>query len=222
MSNFKWNDRNQERILTDSEEINIVMFVSRNKDNKDVVGFKERKVGFPTTWDKNDERLHEMFREFKKKGLDGETSRFYFSLNARDNKKVVRSLLHFTLDNQLELNPAGLPLLVTRIAMHKENASTKHRLFDFDSSDIKLLKEFISDLKSRGLSEDDIEVQETINNYAVTIAHGVDLRGIIDTMPGQPIECKKDKGPWKWDSEIVTYKPDDLILVDWGYHKKEG
>lgn len=217
MSNFKWNDPNQERVLTNSKEINIVMFVSRNKDNKGIVGFKERRLSFPTTWDETDERLHERFKEFKQRGLEGETSRLYFSLNARDNKKVTRSLLHFVLDNQLELNPAGLSLLVTRIAMQKENASTKHRLFDFDSGDLKLLKEFISDLKSRGLSDTEVNVRETVNNYAVTIAHGVDLRGIVDTMPDLPVERKKDKGPWKWGSDIVTYKPDDLVLVDWGY-----
>ena len=40
MSNFKWNDNTQERILTEVPEINNVMFVSRNKDNKKLGHFK--------------------------------------------------------------------------------------------------------------------------------------------------------------------------------------
>lgn len=215
MSNFKWNDNSQERILTNSTDINIVMFVSRNKDNKEIPDFKERRVAFATTWAEDDPRLHNQFQSFTAMGKKDEASRFYFSLNPRNNKKVMRAVQHFIIDNPTNINPAGLALLVTRVAMKRENASAKHRLFDFDSNDETVLNEFISDLKSRGLTDDDIEVRHSVNNYAIIINHGVDLRGLIDTMPDVKPNLKKDKGPWKWDSDTVTYKIDDLVLVEW-------
>lgn len=215
MSNFKWNDNTQERILTDVPEINIVMFVSRNKDNKQLDNFKERRMAFPTTWLQDDPRLHDQFQAFASMGQPGELSRFYFSLNPRNNEKVTRAIQHFIVDNTKNLNPAGLQLLVTRVAMKRENANAKHRLFDFDSSDEDTLNEFLADLQSRGLSRDEIKVTKSVNNYAIVIDHGVDLRGLIDTMPDVQSNQKKDKGPWKWDKETVTYKIDDLILVEW-------
>ena len=214
MSNFKWNDKEQERILTDSDHVNAVMFVSRNKDNVDVEGFKERCSAFMTTWDKHDERLANQFAVFSEQGLPGELSRFYFSVNDRDNKKVTKNIMHYMLDYQDQINPAGLPLLAVRIGMKRENALTKRRLFDFDSSDRMLLGEFILDLYSRGATTEDITIYPTVNNYSVVIERGVDLRGLVDTMPDVKESLKKDKGPWKW-SGVVTYKIDDLVLVDW-------
>lgn len=214
MSNFKWNDKAQERILTESECVNVVMFVSRNKDNSSIEGFKERRSAFMTTWDRFDERLAKQFVAFSEQGLPGELSRFYFSVNDRDNKKVTKGIMHYMLDYQDQINPAGLPLLSVRIGMKRENALTKRRLFDFDSSDTMLLSEFVHDLQLRGATTDDITVYPTVNNCSVVIERGIDLRGLVDTMPDVKHELKKDKGPWKW-SDIVTYKIDDLVLVDW-------
>lgn len=215
MSNFKWNDRFQERITSDSENINIVMFVSRNKDNKTLPDFKERRETFPTTWDIDDSRLNEKFDDFANRGQNGELSRFYYSVNGRDQIKVRKALQHFIIDFPETVNMAALPALITRVAMKRENAGSKRRLFDFDIQDEKILNEFISDLKSRGLNDAQIHSKQTINGYAIIIDHGVDLRGLIDTMPDVRPNQKKDKGPWKWNSDTVTYKIDDLILAGW-------
>lgn len=215
MSNFKWSDIHNERILTDRGVVNVVMFVSRNKDNKDLPGFSERRTAFATTWLPDDPRLDRMFREFTEAGQKSETSRFYISVNDRDNQKIIAALQHYLIDERNNVNPAGLSLLTVRLAMKRENAATKARLFDFDSSDKELLHEFVNDLKSRGLNDDEVEYYPTVNNYSVVISRGVDLRGLVDTMPDVKLSNKKDKGPFKYPTSLVTYKVDDLLLVDW-------
>ena len=63
MGNYnKWNrDEVDNNIET---PINVVLFVSRNKDNKDVEDFKERRNAFVTTRNYNDFRLIEDFHAF--------------------------------------------------------------------------------------------------------------------------------------------------------------
>ena len=66
-------------------ELHNVLFVSRNKDNVDVENFKERRKAFVST--RTPEQLKADFDFFKNQGQPGETSRFYYSVNARDEKK---------------------------------------------------------------------------------------------------------------------------------------
>ena len=219
MSNFKWSDIHNERILTDRSVVNVVMFVSRNKDNKDLPGFSERRTAFATTWSPDDPRLDKMFSSFAASGVNHETSRFYISVNDRDNQKIIAALQHYLIDERNNVNPAGLSLLTVRLAMKRENAATKRRLFDFDSSNEALLNGFVKDLKLRGLTDKEIEVYPTINHYSVVVSRGVDLRGLVDTIPDVPENDKKDRGPFKYPTDIVTYKVDDLLLVDWMKYK---
>ncbi len=34
-------------------------------------------------------------------------------------------------------------------------------------------------------------------------------------MPNAKLKDKKDKGPWKWSKDEVSYKIDDLLLMCW-------
>lgn len=61
-----------------------VFFVSRNKDNKDVKDFKQRKISFLT--DKSLDELKGKFDAFVARGVKGELSRFYISVNERNNE----------------------------------------------------------------------------------------------------------------------------------------
>ena len=62
----------------------IVLFVSRNKDNKETTPkFKERTVRFLTTLPI--EEIEKQFDFFVNYGLPNEFSRCYISLNERDN-----------------------------------------------------------------------------------------------------------------------------------------
>ena len=55
----------------------VVFFVSRNKDNKDVPDFKERKMSFVVNDNYEYYKLMRKFYDFVNKGLVGELSRFY-------------------------------------------------------------------------------------------------------------------------------------------------
>ena len=211
MSNLS-NDKTAEPLYTDKQS-HCVMLVSRNKDNQHLENFEQRRTVFLTTREKDDPLLVRKFEHFKDDGRQGEMSRMYYSVNARDNLKTIREVQHYLLDNP-EYNAGSLSALAVKCAMHRENASEKNRLFDFDLNDEEKLNEFVQDLKSRGA--DDVEVQKTPNGYAVVIKRGVDLRGLVDTLPDKPMKDKKDKGPWKWNNDEVGYKVDDLVLVTWG------
>ena len=72
MSNFnKWNrDEN-----FDSDKLDVVLFVSRNKDNKHLENFSERRNAFTTTRDFED--VKHQFQAFVNAGQIGEFSRMY-------------------------------------------------------------------------------------------------------------------------------------------------
>ena len=76
MGNYnKWNrDEVDNNIDT---PINVVLFVSRNKDNKDIKDFKERRNAFVTTRNHTDFRLIEDFYAFVRKGQPNEMCRMY-------------------------------------------------------------------------------------------------------------------------------------------------
>lgn len=69
----------------DLDKLNVVLFVSRNKDNKNLETFKERKVSFVTT--KGFEEIKSQFQVFVNDGQVGEFSRMYVSINPRSNSK---------------------------------------------------------------------------------------------------------------------------------------
>lgn len=143
MGNFnKWNrDENHE-----SDKLTVVLFVSRNKDNKTVPNFTERRNAFTTT--KEREQLHHQFQAFVAQGELGEMCRMYVSVNPRSNAKTFKALQHKLLDH--EFNLSSLPQRVAALAAKKENAyDSKHLkwLFDFDPVEgketEKLLQEFL-------------------------------------------------------------------------------
>lgn len=127
MSNFnKWNrDEN-----LDSDKLNVVLFVSRNKDNKHLKNFTERRNAFTTTREFKD--IKDQFKAFVEAGQPGEFSRMYTSVNPRSNSKTFKALQHKMLDD--EFNLSSLPQRVAALAAKKENAYSDKQnwLFDFD------------------------------------------------------------------------------------------
>lgn len=202
-----------EPLLSD-QPIHIILFVSRNKDNKQFPGVTQRKQVFLTTYPTDSLKLKILFNDFVNHGKNNETSRMYVSVNARDNKKLKKSLLHYLIEND-DVNMANLQALSASLAMNFKLAAEKNRMFDFDVDSKEKVNEFVSDLVQRGASKDHIEIGKTPHGYYVVINRGVDLRGLVDTMPDVSMSNKKDKGPWKWNTDEVTYKKDDFKLVSW-------
>lgn len=183
-----------------SEELKCVVFVSRNKDNKEVKDFRERRKSFLTT--KIVKELKDDFIAFAKKGKKGETSRFYMSVNSRDNAKIQKDLIHKLIDEEIAVQ--SLPAIVAGIAAKAENRAESKWLFDFDE-DLEKIDEFVSDvhkadeltLTKKEKSPLSVEVHKTPNGFAVIVDRGFDTRELLK----------------KWKE--VALKRDDLLCCDW-------
>lgn len=187
MKNFKWGTES-----FNSKPIYVVLFVSRNKDNKDVPDFKKRRMSFITH--KSIDELGHDFISFVNMGRKGEMSRMYYSVNERDGEKIYKELMHFLFDNP-EFNLCSMGSKLAGIAAKKECAKTKKFMFDFDDSDADNLSLFLEDLEHYyGL---DYRVYQTPHGFAIVTEHGFDTRELLE----------------KWKD--VDLKRDDLLCVNW-------
>jgi hypothetical protein len=202
----KWNrDENHE-----SDKLTVVLFVSRNKDNKTLPNFTERRNAFTTT--KEPAKLYGQFQAFVAQGQPGEKCRMYVSVNPRSNAKTFKALQHKLLDD--EFNLSSLPQRVAALAAKKENAyDSKHLnwLFDFDPVKGKdteeLLKEFLADVEhyhkntqtkhGEARPHMTVETHKTPNGYGVVVDQRFDTRELLT----------------KWTN--VELKRDDLLCVRW-------
>ena len=215
MGNYnKWN---RDEVDSNTETpINVVLFVSRNKDNKDIKNFKERRNAFVTTRDKHDFRLIEDFNAFVRKGQPNEMCRMYFSVNPRSNEKTQKALLHQLIDEQY--NMATMPQRIAAIDAKKENAAdSKHLkwLFDFDPVEGENLDElvnaFVNDINhyhnnTRTKNNEkrlpiNIDGYKTPNGYAIIVDQRFDTRELLQ----------------KWTN--VELKRDDLLCAKWAYNE---
>lgn len=85
-------------------DFKAVLMVSRNKDNKDVKGFKQRRRALLMTIEDLANLTHlALFKNFVEEGQKGELSRLYVSVNRRDvekakNKLIIHLLFWWLLD----------------------------------------------------------------------------------------------------------------------------
>ena len=189
MKNFKWGTES-----FNDKPIHVVLFVSRNKDNKNLSNFKERRRSFITH--KTIEELEEDFSAFVGEGVIGEFCRMYYSVNERDGDKIYKELMHFLFDNP-DFNLCSLGSKLAGIAAKKECAKTKRWMFDFDSTNLDDLHAFIQDLRKYYNSEE-YETHSTPHGFAIITEHGFDTRELLT----------------KW-KDVVTLKRDDLFCADW-------
>lgn len=190
---------------TEKEEgsLYVVLFISRNKDNRNVENFKERRQSFvyhsvnPMT----DERLKEKFKDFLSDGVPGETCRLYVSVNRKDEEKAKKALTVelITKDN---IKLSRIAAITASLCAKKENAAESKWMFDFDINDESKLKEFVRDIKDLNVVSH-IETHRTAHGYAVIVEHGFDTRKLLD----------------KWGKD-VTLKRDDMLLAYWDTKEK--
>ena len=189
MKNFKWSVES-----FNSKPIYIVLLVSRNKDNKDIENFKERRKSFITHKDYIE--LYDEFKKFLEDGVKGEMSRMYYSINARDSQKIYTQLMHFLFDNP-DFNLCSIMPKLAGIAAQKECAAEKKWMFDFDIDDAGYVEEFCTDISNID-PEVEIDTYKTPHGYAIITNHGFDTRKLME----------------KW-ADKVTLKRDDLICCYW-------
>ena len=195
MKNHKWGTQS-----FTSEPIYVVLFVSRNKDNRQLDGFKERRMSFITHHQFDDEKLIQKFDHFVEDGISGELSRMYCSVNARNGVKIYKQLMHFLFDNP-DFNLCDLAPKLAGIAAMKECAAEKKFMFDFDCGDPEKLMEFMRDISQYSGEEFNDIVDYchiTPHGHAVVTKHGFDTRKLLE----------------KW-KDIVELKRDDMLCVCW-------
>lgn len=197
-----------------NEDFYCVLFMSRNKDNKDVKNFKPRRQSFMIS-DFNEiyygYRFHQKFLNFRDEGVDGELSRCYVSFNLRDASKVRKELLINLIEDE-DISLTHITPKIVSLAMKAGMNKTKRWMFDVDTLDEDKVNAFLKDLESCGYKETDgttffetmdnskllYHSRRTINGYAVLVNRGFDTREIL-----------KDREDW------VTLKRDDLVFIDW-------
>lgn len=184
-------------------ELRNVLFVSRNKDNRwlndsTYKPFKPRTKSFVAKISPFDvSSLREEFQAFINEGTNGEISRLYVSVNARDEAKVHKALIHELIDKD-DFDITKIDSKIASIAMKPVNRKTSHWLFDFDSDDFDLFYEFWTDVSKQA----NILVQKrTMNGYVLVVSHGFDTREILQKYP------------------MATLKRDAMILSLWDIKK---
>lgn len=184
-------------------ELRNVLFVSRNKDNRwlndsTYKPFKPRTKSFMAKISPFDvSSLREEFQAFINEGTNGEISRLYVSVNARDEAKVHKALIHELIDKD-DFDITKIDSKIASIAMKPVNRKTSHWLFDFDRDDFDLFYDFETDVSKQ---TNILAQKRTINGYALIVSHGFDTRGILKAFP------------------MATLKRDAMFLSLWGRKK---
>lgn len=170
-----------------TESLHVVLFCSRNKDNEGVEGFEQRNRKFLTRH--APEELEERFDEFVAAGVPGEMCRFYMSVNARDNEKTCRNLMHWLVDNP-DQDMAHIESRTVSIAAKAECQAEKKWMFDFDA-DLALFDDFKTDILACDACVE-VEAFPTPNGLCVVTSRGFDVRKLDLGGKWRDVELKKD------------------------------
>lgn len=187
------NDFRPRRRKPDAGPLHIVVLRSRNKDNQGILGngYRERTESFLTREPADSPVIQQRFDRFVGKGMLGETSRCYYSVNERDERMVQRALMHLLIDND-DIDMTRLDQLATSIAAHEECKSTRHVLLDIDTLDMDTvngIRQAIEDDAAETGKPNQYELDRTINGYHMVCERGFDpsiLNGYGD------VEIKRD------------------------------
>lgn len=197
MDNKKWGIEH-----TESDLCHVVLFVSRNKDNNrgcKIEDFKERRRAFITDEPSDSVHLKKKFREFVEEGVVGETSRFYYSVNARYVPAIRTKLMHFLIDNP-NFNLCCINGKIAGLAAEADCAAEKRWLFDFDIKEFSVLQEFLDELGKYAGKEVNVDlVKPTPNGYAVVVSRGFDSRKLCSD--------------YRWEG-YVSRKKDDMLYIE--------
>lgn len=178
------------RITADSRPLHGVLFRSRRKDNQQVDGFVERFESFLTR--KRPFELRDRFARFVDQGKPGEVSRFYVSVNARDNAKTRTALMHVLIDTT-DVDMATLGQMAVSVAMQPEQRAERHWLLDVDDPSqisVEALRRRIERIYEESEAPGAVTVIPTINGYHLVCSHGFDTRLLGDML--DCVDVKRD------------------------------
>lgn len=173
----------------------VYLMRSRNKDNKDIPNFKGR-VETILEYKENENKIIEKFSDFAAKGVPGEQTRLYRSVNSRNEEKIREDLIIRLLRDKPSMTQLNRTL--ASVALQAQNRDESKWLFDFDIDDDKLALGFIDDITNYGFVFNQIEMYKTPHGYAIIVPHGFDTRELME----------------KWKDYDITLKKDELLFLD--------
>ncbi len=177
----------------------VYLMCSRNKDNKNIPGFKERSKNI-LEYIENEDRVREAFKDFASKGLPGEQTRLYRSVNSRNEDKIREDLLVRLIKDKPSVTK--LDRILASVSQQVYNRDESKWLFDFDVDDENLMNEFVTDVKRLITPKPDpsksiiphipkVNVSKTPHGYAIVVPHGFDTRELMDKWKDYDITKKK-------------------------------
>lgn len=172
-------------------EYTVVLFKTRNKDNKHIEGFKENSKQFLVT---DMLKVSEKFEQFVSKQLDGVLCRCYVSINKRNGDLIQKQLISYLALNDMDLSK--IESKTVSIAMLSQCATAKKWLFDFDYDSEEQVLEFIEDIRDADPTVE-VKYKKTVHGYAVVTSHGFDTRALL----AKWFDCENKK--------------DGMLLADW-------
>ena len=174
----------------------VYLIRSRNKDNKDIPNFKERAKTI-LEYKENEDKVIESFKSFAAKGLPGEQTRLYRSVNSRNEEKIREELIIRLLRDKPSMTQLNRTL--ASVALQVQNRDDGKWLFDFDVDDELLMNNFVHEIAMYSeIPLLEIEVHKTPHGYAIIVPHRFDIRGLME----------------EWKGYDITLKKDDLLFLD--------
>lgn len=172
----------------------VYLIRSRNKDNKNIPNFKERAETI-LEYKENEDKVIEDFKNFAAKGLPGEQTRLYRSVNSRNEEKIREEFIIRLLRDKPSMTQLNRTL--ASVAQQVQNRDESKWLFDFDVDDEDKVEDFIDDIYF--CSEfDNHELHKTPHGYAIVVPRGFDTRELME----------------KWKDYDITLKKDELLFLD--------
>lgn len=175
----------------------VYLMRSRNKDNKSIPNFNERAETI-LEYEENEDKIIETFKEFAAKGIPGESTRLYKSVNSRNEEKIREELIIRLLRDKPSMTKLNRTL--ASVAQQTYNRAESKWLFDFDMDDEKLVRDFRDDLyiyTDTDYPIEEIELHKTPNGYGIVVPRGFDTRKLME----------------KWQDYDITLKKDELLFL---------
>ena len=174
----------------------VYLIRSRNKDNKDILNFKERAETI-LEYKENEDKVIDAFKSFAAKGVPGEQTRLYRSVNSRNEEKIREEFIIRLLRDKPSMTQLNRTL--ASVAQQVQNRDESKWLFDFDVDQYLSRTEFINDIvEFSNIEEDEIESFDTPNGFHIVVPHGFDTRELMEN----------------WKDYDITLKKDDLLFLD--------
>ena len=174
----------------------VYLIRSRNKDNKDIPNFKQR-VKTILEYKENEDKVIEAFNSFAAKGVPGEQTRLYRSVNSRNEEKIREELIIRLLRDKPSMTQLNRTL--ASVAQQVQNRDEGKWLFDFDVDDREMAANFLSDINHFSeIKLIDMKCHKTPHGYAIIVPHGFDTRELMEN----------------WKDYDITLKKDDLLFLD--------